>query len=205
MRDLEIRGAGNLLGEKQHGHMQAVGYDLYCKMLNEAVKNLKGISTAEDFATSVDLDVDAFIPPAYIVNEVQKLDIYKRIAGVENQSECDDMKEELLDRFGEVPTAVENLLRIALIRVRAHKLYVTELKGRNGEIRFVLKQDANIRPERIPELLKKYEKLSFNAKGTPFFLFRYKKCGMVERDAQMLLELTEKLLISMEEELIAAG
>lgn len=202
MRDLEIRGAGNLLGAKQHGHMQAVGYDLYCKMLNEAVKNLKGISTAEDFTTSVDLDVDAFIPPAYIVNEVQKLDIYKRIAGVENQGECDDMKEELLDRFGEVPTAVENLLRIALLRVRAHKLYVTELKGRNGEIRFVLKQDADLRPERIPVLLRKNEKLTFNAKGTPFFLFRYKKCGMVERDAQMLLEFTEKLLISMEEELI---
>ena len=202
MRDLEIRGAGNLLGAKQHGHMQAVGYDLYCKMLNEAVKNLKGISTAEDFATSVDLDVDAFIPPAYIVNEVQKLDIYKRIAGVENQSECDDMKEELLDRFGEVPTAVENLLRIALLRVRAHKLYVTELKGRNGEIRFVLKQDADIRPERIPVLLKKHDKLAFNAKGTPFFLFRYKKCGMVERDAQMLLEFTENLLISMEKELL---
>ncbi len=194
MRDLEIRGAGNLLGSRQHGHMQAVGYDLYCKMLNEAVKSLKGIETAEDFVTSVDLDVDAFIPPAYIVNEVQKLDIYKRIAGIENQSECDDMKEELLDRFGEIPVAAENLLRIAMIRVRAHRLFVTELKGRNGEIRFNLKQDAKIHGERIPELLKKYEKLSFNHKGAPFFLFRYKKCGMVERDAQMLLSFTEEVL-----------
>ena len=103
MRDLEIRGAGNLLGASQHGHMQAVGYDLYCKMLNEAVKTLKGIPTKEDFLTTVDLDVDAFIPPSYIVNEVQKLDIYKRIAGIENQAECDDMKEELLDRFGRQP------------------------------------------------------------------------------------------------------
>ncbi|MDE7008941.1 MAG: transcription-repair coupling factor, partial [Lachnospiraceae bacterium] len=194
MRDLEIRGAGNLLGSRQHGHMQAVGYDLYCKMLNEAVKSLKGIETAEDFVTSVDLDVDAFIPPAYIVNEVQKLDIYKRIAGIENQSECDDMKEELLDRFGEIPVAAENLLRIAMIRVSAHRLFVTELKGRNGEIRFNLKQDAKIHAERIPELLKKYEKLSFNHKGAPFFLFRYKKCGMVERDAQMLLSFTEEVL-----------
>ena len=194
MRDLEIRGAGNLLGSRQHGHMQAVGYDLYCKMLNEAVKSLKGIGTAEDFVTSVDLDVDAFIPPAYIVNEAQKLDIYKRIAGIENQSECDDMKEELLDRFGEIPVAAENLLRIAMIRVRAHRLFVTELKGRNGEIRFNLKQDAKIHGERIPELLKKYEKLSFNHKGAPFFLFRYKKCGMVERDAQMLLSFTEEVL-----------
>ena len=194
MRDLEIRGAGNLLGSRQHGHMQAVGYDLYCKMLNEAVKSLKGIGTAEDFVTSVDLDVDAFIPPAYIVNEAQKLDIYKRIAGIENQSECDDMKEELLDRFGEIPVAAENLLRIAMIRVRAHRLFVTELKGRNGEIRFNLKQDAKIHGERIPELLKKYEKLSFNHKAAPFFLFRYKKCGMVERDAQMLLSFTEEVL-----------
>ena len=193
MRDLEIRGAGNLLGARQHGHMQAVGYDLYCKMLHEAVKNLKGISTIEDFATSVDLDVDAFIPPTYIVNEVQKLDIYKRIAGVENQGECDDMREELLDRFGEIPVSVENLLRIAMIRVNAHKLYMTEIKGRNGEIQFILKQDAKIYAERIPELLKKQDKLSFNYKMASFLL-RYKKCGMVERDAQQLLELTETTL-----------
>jgi len=201
MRDLEIRGAGNLLGAKQHGHMQAVGYDLYCKMLNEAVKNLKGISTGEDFNTAVDLDVDAFIPPAYIVNEVQKLDIYKRIAGIENQAECDDMREELLDRFGETPTAVQNLLRIAMIRVNAHKLYITEIKGKNGEIRFILKPDADIRVEQIPLLLKKKEKLSFTPKGT-FFLFRYKKSGMVERDAQMLLAFTEELLREMEEILL---
>lgn len=196
MRDLEIRGAGNLLGARQHGHMQAVGYDLYCKMLNEAVKNLKGISTIEDFATSVDLDVDAFIPPTYIVNEVQKLDIYKRIAGVENQGECDDMREELLDRFGEIPVSVENLLRIAMIRVNAHKLYMTEIKGRNGEIQFILKQDAKIYAERIPELLKNQDKLSFNYKMASFLL-RYKKCGMVERDAQLLLELTETTLKQM--------
>ena len=101
MRDLEIRGAGNLLGARQHGHMQAVGYDLYCRMLGDAVKKLKGISTAEEFSTTVDLNVDAFIPPAYVVNEVQKLDIYKRIAGIESQTECEDMKGELLDRFGE--------------------------------------------------------------------------------------------------------
>ncbi len=205
MRDLEIRGAGNLLGARQHGHMQAVGYDLYCKMLNEAVKNLKGISTQEDFNTTVDLDVDAFIPPAYIVNEIQKLDIYKRIAGIENQAECDDMKEELLDRFGEVPGEVENLFRIAMIRVSAHRLYMTEVRGRGGEIRFTFKPDARIMPERIPEVLKLYDKLSFNHKGTPFFLFRYKKCGMVEKDAQMLLSFTEQLLVSMGKVLVEEG
>ena len=201
MRDLEIRGAGNLLGVKQHGHMQAVGYDLYCKMLNEAVKNLKGISTIEDFGTTVDLDVDAFIPPSYIVNEIQKLDIYKRIAGLENQAECDDMKDELLDRFGEIPAAVQNLFRISMIRVQAHKLFITEVKGKNGEIRFTLKPDAKIRAQQIPELLKKQEKLTFNYKML-CFLKRYKKCGMVEKDAQKLLNLTEELLEAMKEELL---
>lgn len=99
--------------------MEAVGYDLYCKMLNEAVQTLKGVTVAADFATLIDLDVDAYIPDTYIVNEVQKLDIYKRIAGIENSKERDDMKDELLDRFGEIPRAVDNLLRIALIRVAA--------------------------------------------------------------------------------------
>ena len=96
MRDLEIRGAGNLLGEAQHGHMSAVGYDLYCKMLSEAVKQLKGGYEEESFTTTMDLNVDAYIPEAYIPNEYQKLDIYKRIASIENEEEMEDITEELL-------------------------------------------------------------------------------------------------------------
>ena len=199
MRDLEIRGAGNLLGQKQHGHMEAVGYDLYCKMLNEAVKHLKGMETIEDFNTTIDLDVDAYIPPSYIVNEVQKLDIYKRIAGIENKAESEDMKEELLDRFGEIPKSVDNLLRIALIRVKAHKLYIAEIKGRNEEIRFVFHEEAKIKIEQIPVLLEHYnKKMSFNPKGVPSFFYRYKKFGVVEKDAEKLLELTESILEDME-------
>ncbi len=204
MRDLEIRGAGNLLGMKQHGHMEAVGYDLYCKMLNEAVKNLKGIPTApSDFTTTVDMDVDAYIPASYIVNEVQKLDIYKRIAGIENQKERDDMLDELLDRFGEVPRSVENLLRIALIRVDAHKLFMTEIKGKNERIQLIFRLDARIRVEKIPELIRKYkENLSFTAYGNPFFTYRYYKCGLIEKDAETLLSTTEKLLQDMQELLL---
>ncbi|MCM1144349.1 MAG: transcription-repair coupling factor [Blautia sp.] len=200
MRDLEIRGAGNILGARQHGHMQAVGYDLYCKMLNEAVKNVKGIATAGgDFNTSIDLDVDAYIPPSYIVNEIQKLDIYKRIAGVENDKEYEDMKEELLDRFGEVPKSVENLLRIAIIRVKAHTLFVTEVKGKNESIQFLFDPKASIKVENIPLLLQKYDgKLTFDPKGPPTFRYRYKKYGMVEKDEKLLLELTEALIADME-------
>ena len=201
MRDLEIRGAGNLLGKRQHGHMEAVGYDLYCKMLNEAVKNLKGISTAmEDFNTLVDLDVDAFIPPSYIVNEIQKLDIYKRIAAIENRAESEEMREELLDRFGVVPGSVENLLRISLIRVKAHGIYVTEIKGKQEKILVYMKPDAPVRAENIPVLLQKYnKKATFTAKGNPYFCFRYKKTGLIEKDAELLLALTEEILQNMEE------
>ncbi len=204
MKDLEIRGAGNLLGKKQHGHMEAVGYDLYCKMLNEAVKNLKGIpTTLEDFGTLVDLDVDAFIPPTYIVNEVQKLDIYKRIASVENVTESDEMRGELLDRFGAVPKSVENLLRIALIRVQAHQIYVTEIKGKNERIQIYMKPDANIDPSKIPALLAAFpKKLNFVAKGNPYFVYRYKKLDLVEKDAEQLLALTEELLGKMKEILL---
>ena len=203
MRDLEIRGAGNLLGAKQHGHMQAVGYDLYCKMLNEAVKNIKGTAAAEDFNTAVDLEADAYIPPSYIVNEVQKLDIYKRIAGIENDRECEDMREELTDRFGGIPKSAENLLRIALIRSHAHGLYISEVKGKDALIQFVMRTDAPIRVENIPVLLQRYSgKLSFDPKGTPTFRLRYKKCGVVEKDEETLLALTETALRDMEELLL---
>ncbi len=199
MRDLEIRGAGNLLGIQQHGHMEAVGYDLYCKMLNEAVQNQKGIAVAEDFATTIDLDVDAFIPPEYIMNEAQKLDIYKRIAGIENGRERDDMQDELLDRFGAIPKSVENLLRIALVRVAAHRLYLTEVKGKNERITFTFRPDAQVDVTGIPQLLGRYGyNLTFTAYGTPFFTYRYKKTGLIETDEELLLEKTEELLRDME-------
>lgn len=198
MRDLEIRGAGNLLGTRQHGHMEAVGYDLYCKMLNEAVQNLKGIRVTEDFATLIDLDVDAYVPASYIVNEVQKLDIYKRIAGIEDLKERDDMRDELLDRFGEIPKSVDNLLRIALIRVSAHRLFLTEVKGKNERITFTFRPDAEVDPLKIPELLQKHgQSLSFTAYGTPLLTYKYRKTGLLETDAELLLGKTEELLEEM--------
>ena len=198
MRDLEIRGAGNLLGKSQHGHMEAVGYDLYCKMLNEAVKHLKGESAEVDFPTVVDLDVDAYIPPSYIMNEVQKLDIYKRIAGVADETECADMKEELMDRFGEIPVSVDNLLRIALLRRQAHELYLGEVQGKNEVLTFSFTQNAPIRVERLPELLAGFgSKMTFHAKGEPCLRYCYKKCGFVEKDGEMLLSLTERILEKM--------
>lgn len=129
MKDLEIRGAGNVLGRSQHGHMAAVGYDLYCKMLNEAVNDLKGIKNAYGFETNVDLEVDAFIPSSYIKSEYQKLDVYKRIAAIETEEELSDMKDELSDRYGSLPASAVNLLNIALIKSIAHKIGIMEIKG----------------------------------------------------------------------------
>jgi transcription-repair coupling factor (superfamily II helicase) len=200
MRDLEIRGAGSILGEKQHGHMEAVGYDLYCKLLNEAVKTLKGEKKVdEDFGTYVDMDVDAFIPAEYIVNEVQKLDIYKRIADLENEAECEDMHKELKDRFGNVPKSVENLIRISLIRVTAHKRYVTEIKGKVGNVIFYMEAFAPVKVDKLPELLAKYKgALEFSSKGTPNFVLRYRKYGLLEKDAALMMKYTNMVLRDME-------
>ncbi len=200
MRDLEIRGAGSLLGERQHGHMQAVGYDLYCKLLNEAVKTLKGEKKAdEDFNTYVDMDVDAFIPASYIVNEVQKLDIYKRIASLENDAECNDMRRELKDRFGAVPESVENLIHISLIRVTAHKRYVTEIKGRAGRITFLMEPYAPVHVERLPEFMEQYKgSMEFSAKGTPSFVLRYQRYGLVGKEAELMMRHTDRVLDDME-------
>lgn len=169
MRDLEIRGAGNLLGAEQHGHMEAVGYDLYCKMLNEAVRHLKGEQEEEDFTTTIDLNVDAFIPAAYISNEYQKLDIYKRIAVIETAEEREDMEEELIDRFGDLPKKVTTLLDVAALKARAHKLYVTSIEQKGDTYTFTMYERAKVEPERIPKLIAQFNgNLTFRAENYAF-------------------------------------
>ena len=106
-----------MLGKSQHGHMAAVGYDLYCKMLNQAVNDLRGIKNEYEFETNVDLSVDAYIPSAYIKSEYQKLDIYKRIAEIETEEELSDMKDELNDRYGSIPKCAVNLLKYCTYKV----------------------------------------------------------------------------------------
>ena len=177
MRDLEIRGAGSLLGERQHGHMEAVGYDLYCKMLNEAVKEAKGIAVEESFDTSIDIVIDAYIPMGYIPNELQKLDIYKRIADIETQEETEEMTEELIDRFGDPPKSVENLLYIAKIKSMAHRLYFTEVAQKGESVRFTLYEKARIDVTKIPELVAAYgQKVTFTADPkNPYFTYHLKK------------------------------
>ncbi|MCD8014576.1 MAG: transcription-repair coupling factor [Lachnospiraceae bacterium] len=157
MRDLEIRGAGNLLGSEQSGHMAAVGYDLYCKLLNESVKEAQGVMPPQDsFETTIDLDIDAFIPERYIRSETQKLDVYKRIAAIRTEEEHEDMLEELIDRFGEPPRPVQNLLTVARLRAQAHEAWIAELAQKGNEIRIQMYERAQIDVSRIDSLLKDY-------------------------------------------------
>ena len=203
MRDLEIRGAGSVLGRAQHGHMQAVGYDLYCKLLNTAVKQVKGEPVKEERMVRVNLSADAFLPESYIINEEQKLEIYKKIAAIESTDDYDDVKEELVDRFGEIPAPAGNLLRVALIRSVAARIGVTEIVGHPGTIRFYMDPSAKVRGENIPLLLRNYRKnLSFSVKGfsnkgLPEFMYQYKAVGVTVRDEEILLSAVEELLVAM--------
>ncbi|QDW73783.1 transcription-repair coupling factor [Lachnospiraceae bacterium KGMB03038] len=196
MRDLEIRGAGNLLGAEQHGHMEAVGYDLYCKMLNEAVKHLKGEMEEETYATTIDLDVDAYIPDSYIPNEYQKLDIYKRIAAIESQDEIEDMRDELLDRFGDVPKKVETLLEISGLKALAHAAYVTEVEQKGDVYTFAMYEKAKAAPQRIPALIESFKgELSFKADAEhPVFCYQRKRKSGREKEAGSL-EIVKNVLI----------
>ena len=196
MRDLEIRGAGNLLGMKQHGHMDAVGFELYCKMLNEAVLDAKGEKKEEEaFETTADLDINAYLPAEYIVNEPQKLEMYHKIASIESKADYDEFRDELKDRFGELPKAAENLLLVALLRARAKMLYVTEIKGGNGTLKITLLNDAPVDVSRINGFL-----ASFNGKvkcisgSNPGFIYTYPTQGIAEIDEITLMDSAQMMV-----------
>jgi transcription-repair coupling factor (superfamily II helicase) len=135
MRDLEIRGAGNLLGSEQHGHMEAVGYDMYMKLLSEAVMEEKGeIPETTSKECLIDIRIDAHIPEAYIESLPQRLSIYKRIADIRNEDDASDVLDELIDRFGDPPAGVEGLIKVALLRNMASALGIYEIGQNNNSL-----------------------------------------------------------------------
>ena len=159
MRDLEIRGAGNVLGAEQHGHMQAVGYDLYCKLLNQAVRRLTGQEAAEEEETvraTVEAEASAYIPDSYVKSEEQKLDLYQRIALIQNEEDEREMQDELIDRFGDMPIEVTNLLLIARIRAAAEKVRASEVKVKRESARITMAETAVLDTEKLPALLSDY-------------------------------------------------
>ncbi|MGN0379135.1 MAG: transcription-repair coupling factor [Butyrivibrio sp.] len=187
MKDLEIRGAGNLLGAEQHGHMEAVGYDLYCKMLNEAVEAARGVSSkTEDFETVVDVDADAFVPASYIRSEGQKLDVYKRMAAITSEDELSDMTDELIDRFGDIPRSAMNLMRIALIKTKAHNAYVLEIKGDHKSVRIKMHPKARINPAGIPPLIAGMgSRMRFTNGEIPYFTYYFDRDDIKNSDSYL--------------------
>lgn len=162
------------------------------------MKEIKGESTIqEDYETAIDLDIDAFIPDRYIRNEAQKLDIYKRIAAISTEEEYDDMLEELMDRFGEPPRSVQNLLSIAWLKAMAHRIYLTELTQKGDEIRFVLYEKALIDASKIDGFLKEFRgKMKFTVDANPYFT--YSKPRKSGRDNDDVLTLVREILERMQ-------
>ncbi len=200
MRDLEIRGAGNLLGRAQSGHMAEVGYDLYCKLLNQSVMKLKGESQVQDeYETTIDLNIDAFLPDSYIPNETQKLDLYKRIASIMGEDDYEDMLDELMDRYGEPPGNVQNLLKVALVKSMAHDTFLTELAQKGQELQFTFWAKAPMDVEKIGPFMGKYKRrLRFVAGPRSYFTYALPLTGGVVTD---VLGQTEILLRDMKKEL----
>ena len=164
MRDLEIRGAGNILGAKQHGQMESVGYDMYLKLLNDAIKTEKGEESITEAECTVDLQIPAHIPEKYIEDLPSRLQIYRRIAQIRNEDDSSDVIDELIDRFGEPPSSVKGLIDIALLRNRAAKLNITEISDKTGEMRIFF---SYFELDDIMKLIKLYNgkaKLQNNAK-----------------------------------------
>ena len=173
MRDLEIRGAGNLLGAEQHGHMDSVGYDMYCKLLSEAVGTLKGAPVEESIDINIDISVDAYIPSRLIQDEQQKLEIYKRISLINNQQDYYDVQEEIEDRYGAIPRPVTNLLDVALIKAKAKQLGVISIAQKGLNIVITFKPDANVDPDKLMNMIKENPaRLLFTMGQNPYITIR---------------------------------
>ncbi len=169
MRDLEIRGAGSLLGAEQHGHMETVGYDLYCKLLDEAVRKLKGEVKSDSFDTSMDISVNAYIPDYYIQNEEQRLEIYKKISLINGTESFYDVQEEIEDRYGDLPRCVQMLLDVALVKYEAHKLDIISVAEKQKNIVITFRANADISTDALTKLLvMKDSPYMFTASAEPY-------------------------------------
>ncbi|MDU2664655.1 MAG: TRCF domain-containing protein, partial [Clostridium perfringens] len=178
MRDLEIRGAGNMMGSAQHGHMAAIGYDLYCRMLEDTIRIVKGEIEREPVETTVDLKVDAFIPSSYIKDEIQKIEVYKKIAAIENEEDYEYVKDELEDRFSNIPNTVYNLMDIAYIKSKAKLLNIEEIKEKNEDIIFIFESRERTDKRIFKVILEDYKDdilIEFGDKPTILYRVKDKK------------------------------
>lgn len=172
LRDLEIRGAGNLLGKEQHGNMNMVGYDMYCLLLEQAVKELKGVEEVETPKTSIDLKVSAYIPDSLIEDERRRIDIYRRIALIESEEDKTEVTNEFIDCFGDVPQSVENLMQIALIKSLASEIFISDISQKDDLIIFTF--DKVVSAESIVDIMDAYRrKMMFSSGPVSYLSYKY--------------------------------
>ncbi len=173
MRDLEIRGAGNLLGKEQHGHMEAIGYDLYTKLLEETVRELTGRPSIEKIETSLEINIEAYIPSNYIEDENQKIEIYKKIAAIDSKEYMYDVEEEIEDRFGDIPPSVRNLLQISYIKYLSSKCGMIFVIQKSEGVLFKFKNDKYAKPEMVIKIMDQFkDQLTFTASEQPYFILK---------------------------------
>jgi transcription-repair coupling factor (superfamily II helicase) len=175
MRDLEIRGAGSMLGEMQHGHMEQVGYDTYCKLLDEVIKEMQGIEVVEEQDVQIDLAVSSYIPDNFIENSSQKIEIYQNIALCRTEEELQNVIDEVIDRYGRLPKELENLIDIARIKQLARKANILKIAQKeNGIVFYFVKE--KIKPEMVNTLITKYPMLvKFSNAVEPYVTLRIKE------------------------------
>src|SRR5262249_47246304 len=167
--DLELRGAGNLLGGEQHGHINAIGFDMYCQLLERTVRELKGEEVAPEVETSINLGLDIRIPPEYISEESQRLRMYKRIAGISGVEEHQQVRQELEDRYGNLPPQVRNLLDYARLKLAARPLRINSIERKRDFVHIKFPQDAAVEPQRLMEFVAGHNGAQFTPTGVLTF------------------------------------
>ena len=187
--DLELRGAGNLLGREQHGHIEAVGFDMYCQMMERAVAERKGEAVAPERRATLNLGQEIRIPPEYIESENLRLRIYKRIAGVSSEAERVEVNRELEDRFGPPPPAVANLLEYAVLKALAEKLLVATVDRRGDQVAIKFYDDTPLRPERIVKLIHKRRDMRLDPSGVLWIGWKAGKSSAMDAVRNVLLQL----------------
>jgi transcription-repair coupling factor (superfamily II helicase) len=187
--DLELRGAGNLLGGEQHGHIEAVGFDMYCHMMERAVAERKGEAVTPERRATLNLGQEIRIPPEYIESENLRLRIYKRIAAVASEPERDEVRRELEDRFGPPPPAVANLLDYAVLKALAEKLLVASIDRRGDQIGIKFYDDTPIGPEHLVKLIRKRRDMRLDPSGVLWLSWRGNQNSAMEAVRNVLLQL----------------
>ncbi len=189
MRDLEIRGAGSIMGEIQHGHMEQVGYDMYCKLLDEVVKEIQGKKIEEEIDVQIDLNVSSFIPDEFIENPSQKIEIYQNIASCKNEEAIRNVIDEIIDRYGPIPKEIENLLAIARIKNLAREKFVLKINQRGNNIIYYF-DDKKFQVEIVEKLMRIYKgKIKFSpSKINPYITVQITNDFEILQECQTFLK-----------------